>query len=393
MASKVWRHYLPELFALGFSRLHPSLVTVNLTRHCNQQCIYCEIGTGLVPTGDDLLTVADLKWIIDEMARHHIPRLALCGGEPFLFKGLADIVAYAGERKIRCFITSNGMTAFSLGETEMGILKSCHARVNISVDSFRDEINTMTRGNPAALTNAIRSIQALSDRGIPVTVLTVVTKFNFRDLSSFIQTADRKGIRQVLFQPVIACSNYPECSPADDKVLLNVPYDEMSALMGQLSEIRRYENHHRIRTNVYRILPWVGSYLKWAPDKGKQMFFREFLKDFYCRDAYAIVDISYDGLIQPCGLLPGSLSVSGAPAEGLLPLWKKATRELHERLEEGDYPPACNACCHHFSRNMIASVIRRPLANRATLFRLFPLITVRLFHSVYKTIFIDHAKR
>ena len=44
----------------------PLSVSVNLTNKCNQHCIYCEVGQGLVKTEKPLLVLDDLKWIIDE---------------------------------------------------------------------------------------------------------------------------------------------------------------------------------------------------------------------------------------------------------------------------------------------------------------------------------------
>ena len=122
-ASKLIKNYLPEIFALGLFRSKPAMVTVNLTNRCNQHCIYCEIGTNPPSHGKDALTVEDLKWIIDEMAANKIRRISLCGGEPFLFDGLIDIIAYAGKKNIRCSVTTNGMTAHRLDESALTMLE------------------------------------------------------------------------------------------------------------------------------------------------------------------------------------------------------------------------------------------------------------------------------
>lgn len=386
MASKLSGNYLPEILALSMGRSKPAMVTVNLTRRCNQHCIYCEIGQGETHRQNDILTTDDLMWIVDEMVKSGIRKISLCGGEPFLFDGLMEIVAYAGERNICCSITSNGMTVHALNENELKILLRYRAEINISIDSFREEIQTFTRGTSVALSNALKSVALLSEKGIQVTVLTVITKYNYRDLYQFFVTAHTKGVKQVLFQPVIYFSNYPERKAVDKKTLLNVGIDELNTLMEQLRKILEFEKQHTISTNVYRIYPWISQYLKTAANQGERWFFEAVLKKFHCREVFAIVDISYDGGIQPCGLTEASVFITQNRDEGLISLWLKATEKIRKEMESGNYYECCNGCCHHFSRNMLASVFKYPVTNRHALFTLLPLILLRIQSRIIKAI-------
>lgn len=384
MASKFSGNYLPEILALSIGRSKPGMVTVNLTNRCNQHCIYCEIGQNPASGHKDILTRDDLKWIIDEMAVNKIRKISLCGGEPFLFDGLVDIVSYAGKKNIRCSITSNGMTVHTLSESELNTLIRFKTEINISVDSFRDDIQTLTRGTSGALSNALKSIQLLSEKHIPVTVLTVISKYNCHDLYHFFTTAYEKGVKQVLFQPVIYYSNYPDRMAVDEKSLLNVGVDEIKPLMDQLCKILEFEKRHLISTNVYRIYPWIGHYLKTASNQGEKWFFDGVLKKFFCREVFAIVDISYDGGIQPCGLTAASVSIHKNRHEGLIPLWLKATEEIKKAMNDGNYYDYCNGCCHHFSRNMLASIFKYPITNRTALFTMLPLLLSRIHSRIRK---------
>ena len=364
------------------------MVTVNLTNRCNQQCIYCEIGTSPSSGGKDILTIDDILWIIDQMAVNKIHKISLCGGEPFLFDGIIDIVAYAGKKHIRCSITTNGMTAFRLNETELKILKDCKTEINISVDSFQDDILAYTRGTAAALPNALRSIQILKEMHIPVTILTVITKYNFRDLFKFFATAYEHAIKQVLFQPVIYYSNYPDQSPVENKSQLNVPVEEIDILLDELRKILRFERNHKIKTNVYRIFPWISYYLKTAEAKNGKWFFDDVLKKFFCRELYAIIDISYEGGIQPCGLTPASVFIQENRDLGLMALWSQATSKIKNDLINRRYYDCCNGCCHHFSRNMLASIFKHPIENRTTLFKILPLLFSRIGSGMVKKLFL-----
>jgi MoaA/NifB/PqqE/SkfB family radical SAM enzyme len=384
MSSKLLKNYLPEIFALGFARSKPAMVTVNLTRRCNQHCVYCEIGISPPSMVKDTLTLDDLKWVIDQMAEQKIPKISLCGGEPFLFAGIIDLVAYAGKKNIRCSITTNGMTAHALTDPELETLKRCKTEVNISIDSFRDEINSLTRGSTVALSNALKSIDKLREKEIPVTVLTVISKFNFQDLSQFFAEACERGIKQVLFQPVIYYSNYPDRPTVENKSQFNVGMDQIDRLMEELKNILNFEKTHQIKTNVYRIFPWIQYYLKTAAGQNGHWFFQDVLPKFYCREIYAIIDISYDGGIQPCGLRPATVSIMNNRQSGLLGLWSEATEKTKNDLGNEKYYDCCNGCCHHFSRNMLASLAKYPVQNRMALIRMAPLMLSRIGWGMWK---------
>lgn len=384
MNSKITNSYLPELFVLNFKRNKPSMVTVNVTDRCNQQCVYCEIGKNIPSPAHGNLTQDDFLWIIDQMAIEKIPKISLCGGEPFLFEGLMTVVEYAGSKKIRTSITTNGMTVYKLTGSDVMTLKKYRTEINISMDSFDNEVNSTTRGSSMALENALRSIIVLREHKIPVTVLTAISKYNFAELADFVEKACHKGIRQVLFQPIIYYSNYPERQSIARKSALNVPVDSLVTLNDQLRQILLFEQKNPIKTNVYRILPWISHYLKTAAGVNGRWFFENVLDRFYCREIYAIIDIAYDGGIQPCGLRPASISVKDRGEKNLMELWLEATLEIRWHLESGKFYEECNGCCHHFSRNMLASMMKFPIANREAWMHMMPLFLSRLSKRILK---------
>lgn len=389
MASKIRRNYLPEFFALGFHPSKPRMVTVNVTSKCNQHCVYCEIGENIPSSKQGKLSTDDLKWLLDEMAHEGIKKISLCGGEPFLFDGILDVVEYAGKKNIRCSITSNGMTVWKLTAGELAILKNNQTEINISIDSFDESLNAKTRGTAAALSNALKSIKVLNDRGIPLTVLTAISKYNFHDLYNSFVLARKFGIQQMLFQPIIYFSNYPDRDSIQNKSQLNVGIENLGTLLTELKKILEFEQKHAIKTNVYRIMPWIESYLQTAAGKNGRWFFEEVVAKFYCREIFAIIDISYDGGIQPCGLALATTDIYQNREKGLLALWMEATAKIKEDLSKGNYRDYCNGCCHHFSRNMLASLIKYPWQNRVALTGMLPRLTSRYSNMIYKKIRIN----
>ncbi len=360
------------------------MVTVNLTRRCNQRCIYCEIGSYAPSIEKDILTKSDLFWIIDQMELIGIPKLSLCGGEPFLFDGIFDVITYAGRKKIYCSITTNGMTVHQFKENELVILRENHVQINISIDSFKENIQGLTRGHPKALTNALKSIETLKEANLPVTVLVAISKYNFHDLSNFVSNSCEKGIKQIVFQPIIYYSNYPDQETIQNKYDLNLSKEQIPILMEQLYKIQELEQKNYISTNVYRIIPWISQYLENVSQQNGDWFFDPILPRFYCREIHAVIDISYDGGIQPCGLAPAFISIFNDRSPGLLGLWFKATQSIKNDMRNNNYREYCNGCCHKFSRNMIASAMKYPVKNHQALLTLAMAIAKRVYYKARK---------
>ena len=384
--SKLKINYIPELGALIFGRARPSMVSVNITEKCNQHCIYCEIGNDTFQNSESDLSKEDLFWIIDQMALNGIKRLSINGGEPFLFNELLEVVSYAYQNGIQCNITSNGMTISKLAAEDLRILKNCKTLINISIDSFQEDIQSETRGVPSALNNAIKSLQALQKYDIPLTVLSAISKYNYHELFDSLLKAQEYGVSQILYQPIIYYSNFPDKAVIDEKYNFNVDIDKLDILQDQLRKISKYEKKHHINTNVYRILPWIEQYIQSARLSNGTFFFNNLLKKFYCREAFAVIDIGYQGDIQACGLVGSDVNIRNRDTNGLLDLWKKASGPLQNDILNAKFPAACNACSHKFSRNMFASIFKYPIANRVALLKVIPLLTNRVLSRLRKKI-------
>jgi hypothetical protein len=196
------------------------------------------------------------------------------------------------------------------------------------------------------------------------------------------------GIKQVLFQPVIHASNYPDRPVIDEKNLINVPFSDIDTLMTELEKVLRFEQKHDISTNVYRIRPWIRAYLESANGVKKGWFFEEVLGKYYCREIHATIDIAYDGGIQPCGLTRAKVNIHEANGKSLLEIWQDATKVIKSDISQGNFYHYCNACCNKFSRNMLASVMKYPWKNRKAIGKLAPLVLSRLINQTKKKLSI-----
>jgi MoaA/NifB/PqqE/SkfB family radical SAM enzyme len=284
----------------------------------------------------------------------------------------------------KCNITSNGMTISKMKEEQLENLKTCKTHINISIDSFNNEVQAKIRGNTSALEKAVDSVNKLQSSGIQVTQLTTISRFNYKDLCETVKKAYSLGIKEVLFQPVIHSSNYPDRKAIGRKNKINVPPERLEILNEQLDRILAFESDHPIKTNIYRIKPWINAYIRSAYSSNGGFFFESLLKKFHCREVSAVIDISYTGGIQPCGLALAENFIQKNPDNGLLDIWSESNRNLIKQLEVCKYPEICNSCCHKFGRNMMASVLKYPVANRKALWLVMGLLISRTYSRILK---------
>jgi MoaA/NifB/PqqE/SkfB family radical SAM enzyme len=383
---KLFRNYLPELAAAVSGRKKPLAVSLNITAKCNQRCIYCEIGKGISSQKSANPAFDNLKLLIDEMSQIGIKRLSINGGEPFLYDRIFDLIKYAGERNVECNITSNGMNIFQISQENISILKKYNTSINLSVDSLNEEIQNFTRGHKNASENVLKSAKFLIENGIAPTFLSAITSYNFKNLYDSLIEAKKLGIKTVLYQPIIYYSNYPDREVIDNKATLNIGREQIVELILELKKILKYEFSNGVKTNVYRLLPWIESYLNFVNGSDQRYFWEKLVPVFKCRDIYAIVDIAYDGEIQPCAFSSSGIYIAELKDKTLVELWLKAGSELRKLNENGNLPPFCNSCCNHFSRNMISSALRYPLRNQKVLIRVLLLSFRRLFSVLIKTL-------
>jgi len=361
---------------LFFEHPHPTIVDINLTEKCNQKCIYCEIGQGIVKkekSDKPYLNLDDLTWIIDEMDREKIPTLILQGGEPFLFKDLFSVIEYADNAGIQVVITTNGMLIPRLTDKELSLLKKAHCTFSVSIDSCDPATEKIVRGVDNAYDAAIEGITTLIKNEIPVSICTVVTMYNFQNLADLVKIADDLGVASIHFQPLITISNYPEVSCISEKKTLNLRPEDIEGLVREFKKILEFERTHTISTNITNLQKWISDYIQFCSGRNseKTFFFEYHLYRFFCYELFNRIRINYYGEILPCHFIPGNVSIKNSPARTLVELWNQVCQPVRTSIRNQAYPAQCNGCVCSHDTNLVLSSIKHPVVNRSMLLRIF----------------------
>jgi cyclic pyranopterin phosphate synthase len=180
----------------------------SVTDRCNFRCIYCRSAEpeNYQPP-EHLLTWPELLRLCSVLGRLGLRKIRVTGGEPLVRPGVEDFIAWLSG--LGCFediaITTNGFTL----DQRAGRLRAAGLnRVNVSLDSLREERFdriTRTRG---ALRRVLAGIEAAAEAGLaPVKVNAVIVRgFNDDEIADFARFARERGLimRFIEFMPLDA---------------------------------------------------------------------------------------------------------------------------------------------------------------------------------------------
>jgi len=173
-----------------------SYLRLSVTDRCNIRCIYCmpESGVPLVSHSDILSVDETIRLCGIIMKAAGIEKVRVTGGEPLVRKGLPDIIRGLSDLDPdELVLTTNGILLRSMARqlAEAGI-----ERVNISLDSLRDDRIRRISRRDVSLGNIEDAIAAAFDYGLdPVKVNCVVMKgINDDEVEDFIRWSWEKGV-------------------------------------------------------------------------------------------------------------------------------------------------------------------------------------------------------
>lgn len=177
---------------------------VSITDRCNFRCVYCRSGETDVP-GGERLSFDDYQRLVRILVGMGIRKVRVTGGEPLVRPGVAEFLARLKALGVcDLSLTTNGYT---LAERLDGLLAAGLDRINISLDSLRQErFEAITRTK--TFEQVIASIEAgQASRLRPVKVNAVLVRgLNDDEIEDFAQFARDLNLimRFIEFMPLDA---------------------------------------------------------------------------------------------------------------------------------------------------------------------------------------------
>lgn len=157
------------------------------TLKCNLRCSHCGSSAG-IPRVKELTTKECFK-LCEELAELGCEDVSLMGGEPFLRNDWVSVSQCIKDLGMNLNFVSNGTIL------DRHINKVCQLKpkvVGISLDGMK-ETHDSIRGK-GTFEKAINSIDLLRDKGIQTTVISTVSKLNFKDLPKLKDLLFKKNV-------------------------------------------------------------------------------------------------------------------------------------------------------------------------------------------------------
>lgn len=173
--------------------LKPKEVIISITTRCNSRCRMCDIPSRKT----EELTTRELLRLLRELSVCGVRTVVFSGGEPLIREDIFDLISYAKVNRMAVCLTSNGyclddVSAYKLSETGVDV-------VNISVEGAQP-VHDFLRGN-GAFDKAMAALQNLRKYKIEATIATMVSRYNYRELSHIAELAKENDVTTVKFQP------------------------------------------------------------------------------------------------------------------------------------------------------------------------------------------------
>jgi len=176
----------------------PVNITWEITHRCNLRCTHCLSASSEASPGE--LGYDECRAVADELAALKVFEINFGGGEPLLCDYFLPLLRYIHAKGIVTCISTNG-TALT-DEAVALFTGNPLVNVQVSLDGATPAVNDAIRGE-GTYDRIIRGIARLAGRGFPLSINTVVTSVNFRQLDAMKELAKTYGasLRVSRFRP------------------------------------------------------------------------------------------------------------------------------------------------------------------------------------------------
>jgi len=172
------------------------VLQVHPTRLCNIACAHCYSSSG--PTMREELPLELLATCLEDAAELGYRQLAVSGGEPLLYRPLAELLARARALGMVTTMTSNGMLATPARWEPLTSLLDVAA---ISIDGTPEEHDAIRRRR-GAFARTVANLEVVRQSGIPFGFIFTLTQHNVDSVEFVVRLAAESGARSVQVHPL-----------------------------------------------------------------------------------------------------------------------------------------------------------------------------------------------
>jgi MoaA/NifB/PqqE/SkfB family radical SAM enzyme len=174
---------------------------MEITRLCNQRCVYCFNDSGPVPSPGDL-SLDGWTAFLERQRVLGLQSVHFTGGEPFVDGRTIELIGIAQQLGLSTSVLSNGYRIPELAGTFSKQFRQLSV-AQISLDSVHARLHDARRGKTGAWRQALSAIRTLRRIGVKCEISCTVSAENIADLERLAAFCDRLGFRLII-RPMIA---------------------------------------------------------------------------------------------------------------------------------------------------------------------------------------------
>lgn len=226
---------------------YPDRLYLELTNHCNFQCIMCPNGRGLMKRERGFIDYSLCKNIIDEMAPHVDTIVLHSWGESLLHPRIFDIIKYCGNYGVRTEFSTN--TSLLNEDIDKKIIDSGLSMIYLCIDGVTKETYESIRKN-GDYEKSVKNVEdflkikrATQSKKPFVNLQTVIMKETNSDIENFKKKWSIEGV---------------------DKINLK-PLDTWGGQISEINQLNINERNEVIEANNRPHCPnlWYHAYIYW----------------------------------------------------------------------------------------------------------------------------------
>jgi len=170
----------------------PTTVDLFLSRACNLRCSHC-FADGGIPMKNEL---SYEEWIssFDQLEEMGVLEIRLNGGEPFMRRGIYDLLNHLKEKRYHKVMITNGTL---ISEKAVDALASSEITPTVSLDGATAQVHDTFRGVPGAFQKTVKAMQRLQHRGMTYGVNTCIHGGNLAEIEDTIRLAAKLGAARI----------------------------------------------------------------------------------------------------------------------------------------------------------------------------------------------------
>jgi len=315
----------------------PGQVVWETTLRCNLKCLHCGSSAGK-PRTNELSTKEAIK-LCNDLAELNSDEVCLMGGEPLIRKDWHIIAKQIRDLNMKLLIISNG---YNINQDIISKLVKLEPHsVSTSLDGSTAKTHDYIRGVNGSFDKVMEYISLSKKADLPTTVITTVSKLNFKELP---EIRDFLLNKQIAWQIQVAT---PEGRFKGEYALSKEEYYSVALFIASMK--KKYTSKEMPVAGAHcfgyhsKYLPWLGLYPGWNG----------------CQAGISILSIKSNGDIIGCLSIP-DLKVEGNIRErSIIDIWndpnsfsynrKFNVKDLGENCKECKFGKTCKGGCNGMS--------------------------------------------